>query len=459
MTLSKQKLANIVIFGRTNVGKSTLFNCLTEKSQALVANAEGTTRDSNIGEVEWQRKKFQLIDTGGILDLKYLTGKKIKTNDIEIKVQQQAKEYLTKADLVLFVVDNKTGLLPQDRQMAIIVKKIVPNKKIILVVNKTDSPSKRAKIADFYKLSLGEPIPVSAASGSGTGDLLDIIIKKNKSKKDYVSQPENENKIKVCILGKPNVGKSSLLNSILGYERVIVSPIPHTTREPQDTEITYKNHLITLVDTAGISKKGRKTKGLEKHGIDKSLSILKKADITLMVFDINEELTRQESKIAEEILNRKKSLILIANKWDLIKEKDTKKFTQYINGFLPFTRFAPIQFVSALTGSKVDKIMDLIIEIKKSREIKISDSQLTKFLNSIVKIHKPAKGKGNRHPRIYKLSQVRTNPPQFELNIGKKDDLHFSYVRFIENRLRDKFNFAGAPITVKVKKESSRKII
>jgi len=266
-----------------------------------------------------------------------------------------------------------------------------------------------------------------------------------------------ENQIKVCILGKPNVGKSSLLNSILGYERVIVSPIPHTTREPQDTEIEYEDYLIKLIDTAGISRKGRKTKGLEKHGIDKTLAVLKKADLALMVFDISEELTKQESKIAEEIINRKKSLILIANKWDLITEKDVVKFTQYIHSSLPFAQFAPIQFVSALTGLKIKKIMDLIIEIKKNREIEISDSQLAKFLNSIVKIHKPAKGKGKRHPRLYKLSQVKINPPQFELNIGTKDDLHFSYVRFIENRLREKFNFTGTPLSIKVKKESSRK--
>lgn len=455
--MPKQQPATVVIFGRTNVGKSTLFNCLSEKMQALVANAEGTTRDSNISQIEWGKKTFKLIDTGGILDLKYLAGKKIKTNDIEAKVQQQAKEYLLKADLVLFTVDNQTGLLPQDKQIALAVKKIVPPEKIILVVNKTDSPGRRAAVNDFYKLNFSDPIPVSAANGSGTGDLLDIVVKKIGNKKITDESTEITNQIKVCILGKPNVGKSSLLNAILGYERVIVSPIPHTTREPQDTELKYNNQLIKLIDTAGISRKGTKTKGLEKYGIEKTLTVLKKADLALMVFDISEGLTKQESKIAEEIINKKKGLILIANKWDLIKEKDVKKFTQYIYGSIPFAQFAPIQFVSALTGLKVNKIMDLIIEIKKNRETRLSDSQLAKFLNSIVKIHKPAKGKGVRHPRIYKLSQIRINPPQFELYIGVKDDLHFSYIRFIENRLREKFNFIGSPLTIKIKKESSKK--
>ena len=454
--MEKQSLPLVVIFGRTNVGKSTLFNCLVEKTQALVANAEGTTRDSNINQVEWRKKIFRLVDTGGILDLKYLSGKKIKTDDIETKVQRQAKEYLAQADLVLFTVDNQTGLLPQDKQIALAVKKIVPNKKIVLVVNKTDSPAKRANINEFYRLNLGEPIPISAANGSGTGDLLDIVVKKINSKKTSCLTEAITDQIKVCILGKPNVGKSSLLNALLGYERVIVSPIPHTTREPQDTEIEYKGQSIKLIDTAGISRKGTKTKSLEKYGIEKTLSVLKKADLALLVFDINEGLTKQESKIAEEIINKKKNLILIANKWDLIKEKDTKKFSQYIYGSLPFAQFAPIQFVSASTGLKVNKILDLIIESKKNRELQLSDSQLSKFLNNIVKIHKPAKGKGKKHPRIYKLAQVRINPPQFELYIGTKDDLHFSYIRFIENRLREKFNFSSSPIIIKIKKESSK---
>ncbi|MCK4553607.1 50S ribosome-binding GTPase, partial [Candidatus Parcubacteria bacterium] len=258
--------------------------------------------------------------------------------------------------------------------------------------------------------------------------------------------------VSVCIIGKPNVGKSSLLNAILGYQRVIVSPTPHTTREPQDTDISYKDHNIKLIDTAGISKKGAKTKGLEKFGIQKSLAALKKSDIALLIIDISQDITHQDAKLVEEIIDRKKSLILIANKWDLIKERNTKQYTNYIYGKLPFAQFAPIQFTSALTGEKTGKVLDLAIEMYEQRQKQLSNSQLSHFLNRIVKIHKPAKGKGTKHPRIYELTQIKTNPPKFEIRIGVKDNLHFSYIRFIENRLREKYGFLGTPITIKITK-------
>ena len=481
MNNTKKQLPLVVIFGRTNVGKSTLFNCLIEKQQALVSKLEGTTRDSNIGQVSWQGKTFQLIDTGGIIDLKLLlknpksplrseaseipasqrgernprfVARRAKSeNDIEAKVQQQARDYLQKADLILFLVDNKTGLLPQDKQMALLLKKIFTDtKKILLIANKVDSPKQRPKIAEFHKLSLGEPIPVSAANGSGTGDLLDIITKKIKTIKNLKSEILNLKSISVCIIGKPNVGKSSLLNAILGYQRVIVSSTPHTTREPQDTEIAYKDQMIKLIDTAGISKRGTKTKGLEKFGIQKSLSALKKSDIALLILDINQNITHQDAKLIEEITDRKKSLILIANKWDLVEERNTKQYTNYIYGKLPFAQFAPIQFTSALTGEKTKKILDLILEINEQRQLKLSNSQLSHFLNRVVKIHKPAKAKGTKHPRIYELTQIRTNPPKFEIRIGVKDNLHFSYIRFIENRLREKYGFLGTPLTMKITK-------
>jgi len=465
-----KNLPLVVIFGRTNVGKSTLFNALVEKKQALVADIPGTTRDSNIGQVSWGRLSFNLIDTGGIIDLKYLTGQSAKTNDIEVKVQQQARQYLDQADLILFLVDNKTGLLPQDKQMALILKKTADTKKIILVVNKVDSPGQRAKTAEFFKLALGDVIAISAANGSGTGDLLDIVVKRLESRNSQltthhpkvyfknglrVMSYELQDIIKVCIIGKPNVGKSSLLNSLLGYQRVIVSPIPHTTREPQDTDIIYQEKNIKLIDTAGISKKGAKTKGLEKYGIAKSLGMLTKADIALLVLDISEGITHQDAKLIEEILNQQKSLILIANKWDLIKARDTKKYTNYIYGKLPFTQFVPIQFTSALTGEKVKKILDLILAIDQERKLKLGDSQLNKFLLRLVKIHRPAKGKGVKHPRIYEFKQIAANPPRFIIRLGPKDNIHFSYLRFMENRLRENFGFTGTPITIKIAKNKN----
>ncbi len=471
MNNAQKSLPLVVIFGRANVGKSTLFNRLTEKKQALVSDIEGTTRDSNIGQVGWRGKTFELIDTGGITDLKLLSAlgklkKKAEETTIDEKVQRQARAYLSRADLILFLTDSKTGLLPQDRQMALFLKKTLPKKNnVILVANKADSLKQRLKIADFYQLSFGEPIPVSAATGAGTGDLLDVIVKKipvarkTSRAKEHIdeeinlkSKIQNLKSINVCIIGKPNVGKSSLLNSILGWERVIVSPAPHTTREPQDTDIIYKNRDIKLIDTAGISKKAAKKTGLEKFGIAKTLAVLSRADVALLILDISEEITRQDAELIKEITDLKKSFIITANKWDKAPERDTKKYTNYIYGKLPFARYAPIQFVSALTGEKTNKILDLVLKIAEQRQLRLGDSQLDKFLSKIVKIHRPAKGKGVKHPRIYEFKQTKSGPPEFELRIGVHEDLHFSYLRFIENRLREKFGFSGTPITIRVAK-------
>jgi GTP-binding protein len=458
----------VVIFGRTNVGKSTLFNRLIGEGRALVSGIEGTTRDANVGEVEWRGKKFELIDTGGIIDLKYLTGKVKESGDIEEKVQGQAREILKRADLILFTVDAISGLLPQDRQMADWLKKNnTDGKKIILTANKADNQKRQREISEFYKLSLGEPAAVSAITGSGTGDLLDIIIKKLRGvKKPRVKKiADKEEIIKVSIIGKPNVGKSSLLNAILGEKRVIVSPIAHTTREPQDTLLSYKEKTIRLIDTAGISRKGApksktdkyreiKTEDdLIKRGIEKSLGCLKRSDIVLFVIDISEPLVRQDLRVLEEIVERRKSLIIIANKWDKIAKRDTKVWTRYINGKIPFTRWAPLQFISAKSGEKINKIMDIVLEINEARKKVVSEKELKEFLGRLVKMHRPSRGKGYLYPRVYKLIQKKTSPPLFELFIGAGEDLHYSYIKFIENRLREKFDFKGTPINIETAKK------
>lgn len=503
MKIINNNKPTVVIFGRTNVGKSTLFNCLTEKKEALVADIEGTTRDSNIGKAEWRGKEFNLIDTGGIMDMENLSLslKKLKkispdkksildeAKQIEKEVQLQARDYLSKADLILFLVDARVGILPPDKQMALLLKKNIEDKnKILLVANKADSPRLRKDIAEFNKLSIGEPIPVSATTGSGTGDLLDIIIertknfRKNKKKessqaetdktidKDISTTPESSaiaipeshagEKISVCIIGKPNVGKSSLLNAVLGEKRVIVSPIPHTTREPQDTEVSFDGYNIKLIDTAGISKSGKKSirnkaksrDALERYGIGKSLSTLRKSDIAIFVIDIAEGLTQQDSKIIEEVIYNQNSLIIVANKWDKIEDRNTKKFTETIYSKLPFATWAPIQFISAKNGEKVNKILDLIVTIHKERRIQLSESQLDKLLKTSIKKHRPVKGKGTKYPYIYKLVQVKVDPPKFQLKIGAKDTLLSSYARFIENRIREKFSFSGTPIGIRVVK-------
>jgi GTP-binding protein len=453
-----KKMPLVVIFGRTNVGKSTLFNTLTERKQAIVSNIAGTTRDSNINIVRWGGFAFELIDTGGIINpdqdtlfKKYKGGKELKTEEeINVKVQRQAVQYLKAADLVLFVVDNKTGILPADRQMITVLRKNLTGAiedKIMLIANKVDSGAQAAEAAEFNKLGLGEPFCLSAVTGSGTGDLLDLIAKYLKKRKLQVKElAEQPERVSVCILGKPNVGKSSLLNSLLGYEKVIVSPIAHTTREPQNTEIEYKERKIVLIDTAGISAHAHKNEDLVKYGVEKSLGTLRRSDITLLVLDINEGITHQDAKLVEEIVEAGKSLIIIANKWDLIKPRDTKKYTEIIRDHFPFANWAPIQFTSAKTKEKVEKIFDLILDLDAARKIQLSDSQLAHFLSKIVKIHKPAKGKGTRPPHIYEITQKDTNPPVFEIRIGSDDNLHFSYTRFIINHLREQFGFQGVPI-------------
>ena len=486
---NKNKLPLVVLFGRTNVGKSTLFNCLLEQRQALVSNIAGTTRDSNIGEVEWQGKQFRLIDTGGIINLdKLFTSKKTKQTTIDEKVQKQVSKYLSDADLILFIVDAKDGLLAQDKNAAALLKKVLENNdKIVLVVNKVEKQEERQKASEFYKLSLGSPMLLSAATGSGTGDLLDAVIEKLVNKKFIQlkdSDPEElktkkeilSKYINICILGKPNVGKSSLLNKIIGEERVIVSAIPHTTREPQDSVLDYDDRLIRIIDTAGLSKKHhRKAKSqklvdqarpvvrkvkdediLSLYGISKSLVELKKSNIALFVWDINDDITVEDAKIVEEVVKSKKGLILVANKWDLVEERDVRKYTEYIRSKLPFVAWAPIQFISAKTGEKLDKLMDIILEIDEARKIELSDSQLQKFLVRVVKVHRPSRGKGFRHPRIYELTQTGTNPPEFKVRIGKKDDLHFSYLRFLENRLREKFGFLGTYMTLWVSRDRDK---
>ncbi|RLC38974.1 ribosome biogenesis GTPase Der [Candidatus Falkowbacteria bacterium] len=463
MKYTKKNLPSVVLFGRTNVGKSSLFNCLTEKRKALISNIEGTTRDANIGEVNWRGKNLELIDTGGIMDLKYLTEKKTKTTDIEAKVQTRARDYIERADLILFLVDTKAGLLPQDKQMALYLKKILPfTDNIILVANKTDSPKLRREIAEFNKLSLGEPLPISAITGSGTGDLLDEIVKKIRKLKipspSIIKNDEKET-INVSIIGKPNVGKSSLVNAILENDKNIVSPTPHTTREPQDTLIEHNGALINLIDTAGISKKGQKgakrlkvKNTLEKFSITKSLKTLKNSDIALLMLDINKTITHQDAKLVEEIVKTKTSLIVIANKWDTVKERNTKLYTQKIYTYLPFIKWAPIQFTSALTGEKVKKVLDIALKVSEERKTEIQANPLNKFLSRIVKKHAPAKGKGTKHPYVYELKQMGANPPIFAIRIGAKDNIHFSYLKFIENRLREKFGFLGTPLKMCIEK-------
>lgn len=458
--MNEDKIPLIVLIGRTNVGKSTIFNRLVEKNQAIVSPIENTTRDFNVNITSWRGFDFRLIDTAGIMDvlsLKKKTKKDLSAlEQVEQKTQQQAYDFIKKADLLFFVVDSKAGLLAEDKKIANFLKRRAYQDKTILLVNKVDDYKQSFAASEFNKLSFDKIINISATTGSGLGDLLDLSInffKQSEKKFKKELKPENLEKINLCIIGKPNVGKSSLLNALIGYEKAIVSEMPHTTREPQNTELIYKDKIINIIDTAGISRKGKKSKGLEKHGIVKSMQALNKADIVLLVIDINEPISKQDAKLVEEITDLGKSFIIIANKWDLLEERNTKKWTQEINASFPFIAWAPIIFVSALKKQKTDKIFDLVLRINEARQMEINETALSRFLEKMVKVHRPAKGKGVKHPRVYSLRQTWSKPPRFEIKIGAGEDLHNSYLRFLENRIRENFDFFGTPVKVSVKKK------
>jgi GTP-binding protein len=455
-----KNLPQVALIGRTNVGKSTLFNRLIEENKALVSPEPGTTRDRNFGLVNWRGKIFTLVDTGG-LDLGYLPKtklpKKLKLTEkvspddlIETNIVKQAEIAIKTADFIILVVDGKSGLQPEDKTVTNILRKA--DKPYLLVVNKVDKIQQRNDIWEFNGLGLGDPIPVSAITGVGTGDLLDILIKKLKFKRIKPSQPKEE--IKISIIGKPNVGKSSLLNAILGEERVIVSPLPHTTRESQTAEFEYQNYNFYLTDTAGIRRKSHVEPGLEKAGVTDSLLSLKRSDIALLVLECQNPLTAQDSKLAAEIIASHCGLIIIGNKWDLIENKETDtpdKFKDYFYNYFPSFTWAPVIFVSAKTGLRVNKILDLILEIRQARNKIVSDGELENLLKKSVKKHLPAKAKGLVHPYIYALKQTGTNPPRFQLLIHPKAELHYSYLHYLENQIRKTYGFAGTPIIVNQK--------
>lgn len=446
----------VAIVGRTNVGKSTLFNRLTEKRRALISKTVGTTRDRNYAECLWRGEKITLVDTGG-LDVN-------RRGIIEENIKKQAEYAIEQVNLILLVVDIQTGPLPQDKELARVLRK--GKKPIILVANKADNRKFREGEHDqgWLKLGLGRPWLVSANNGTGTGDLLDEIfnqlakVKIKKRKLPVACLPVGMAGYqlpiitKIAIAGRPNVGKSSLLNAILGEERVIVSPIPHTTREPQDILFTYEEQPLLLIDTAGIRRKARISPGLEKRGVEMSIARIRKSDIALLVIEIQEPVTSQDSHLANLIANTNSGAIIVANKFDLLEDQgpeNIKRFTDYIYRHLPQLDWAPIVFCSTITKRGIKNILSRILAIKKERERMIEEKTLDGFFRIIIKKHPPtAARRGVKHPYIYSLKQINTNPPLFEITVDRKENLHLSYLEYIKNRLREEFGFQGTVIKI-----------
>ena len=445
----------IALIGRTNVGKSTLFNRLVEKNAALVSSIPGTTRDRKEADCLWRGKVIRMIDTGG------LDGD--QTDQIERDTARQAEYAMKEAAVILFVVDLKTGALPQEKELA---KKLRQSKKPVIVVgNKAESLTQRVAIEEkqWQFGGLPKPFPVSALRGTGVGDLLDeiynILEKQNTSAVDATQISAT----RVAVIGKPNVGKSSLLNALLKEERFIASPIAHTTREPIDTLFEVDGKSYVFIDTAGMRKKAKAKKGLriEAAGVKRTKDILKKTDVALFVLEADKPLSTQDLILVGLLQDAGVGVIFVANKWDLVEEKEISTmddYKKYIEGSFPFLTWAPILFVSAKSWRRVDRLFALIDEVQKARSFEIPKKKLKKFLRKTINHHKPKAGKGTKPPSIIGLRQIGTAPPKFVLLIRAKrtDALHASYPRYIENSLHKFFPFNGTPVIVRVRTPQSR---
>lgn len=451
-------LPTIALVGRVNVGKSTLFNRLTEKNQAIVSSIPGTTRTNNEGLILWRGKYFKLIDTGGLT-----FDEKIH---LEADIIKQSEKAMVGADIIIMVADAQDGVLPQEKELARRIRKSA-SKPILLVANKTDSAkiAQNLRAPEWLRLGLGEPFPISAANGRNTGDLLDHIFKllKKLKKNPKTKIAEKKEIIQVSLIGKPNVGKSSLFNKLIGQEKVIVSPIPHTTREPHDTLVSYEekvgdknqSFLINFVDTAGIRRKAKVEGELEQKGIGKSIEALEKSDICLFVIDGAEPISSQDQQLGGFLERRAKSVIILVNKWDLATDNSDhqrNEVKKMIYSEFPHLQFAPIMFISGKTGYRVHDIFPLIIHAWNGRHTAIPDEALRAFLRQLIKTHRPARGKGVRQPEIIALRQIDSNPPVMNTVIKAKTSLHRSYVNFIENKLREQFDFFATPVIIKLSK-------
>ncbi len=448
----------VVLVGRPNVGKSTLFNRLAGERLAIIDEVPGTTRDRLLAESDWAGHEFFIIDTGGIDPTK--TGKQqplsIGSVDFITDIRLQAEVAISEADVILFVVDAPSGVTTADLEVAEILRRKQhmqdgkPEPPIILVVNKADSAKLRERTPEFYELGMGEPFAVSAIHGIGTGDLLDEVVNFFKEPSE---ESEEDESIKIAIVGKPNAGKSSLLNQLVGQQRSIVSPIPGTTRDAIDTVIEWEGVPVTLIDTAGIRKRGAIIPGVEKYSVLRAMQAIERADVALLVIDAVSGITAQDTHIAGYINDAWKSAVVVVNKWDLI-EKDTYTMMEYekrVRQELNFMDFVPVIFISALTGQRINQVMPMAVQVQEERLVRLSTSQLNRILQLAQDIHQAPTVTGKPF-RIYYGTQVRSDPPTFLLYCNDPELAHFTYKRFLENQIRKEYAFIGTPIRVVLKK-------
>ncbi len=424
----------VAIVGRPNVGKSTLFNQLVGRRISIVDDEPGVTRDRIYADTHWLDTEFTLVDTGGI---------DVQTQDeLMLQMRQQAQVAIDTAQVVILLVDGKDGITPADREVAAMLRRA--HKPIVLGVNKIDAPHEEEMLYEFHNLGIGEPISISASHKRGLGDLLDAVIQHLPSSEQ---QEDDEDVIKIAVLGKPNVGKSSIVNNLLGEERVIVTDIPGTTRDAIDTPLEANGQKYIIIDTAGIRRKSRINQDLERYSVIRALAAIRRCDVALMVIDATQEVTTQDTKIAGLIHEEGKGCILVMNKWDLI-EKGTNTMNQYrkrLYNELAYMQYAPSIFTSALTGRRVAKILEMVDEVYEQCTFRISTGVLNDCIADAVAFSEPPTDKGRRL-KIFYGTQVSIKPPTFVLFVNDPTLMHFSYIRYLENYFRKSFGLRGTPI-------------
>ncbi|MGH2522168.1 MAG: ribosome biogenesis GTPase Der [Anaerolineales bacterium] len=457
----------VALVGRPNVGKSTFFNRLAGERLAVVDARPGTTRDRLVAEAEWNGVIFNVVDTGGIEPLPRRAGSENPLSEDSAQfipeIRAQAEMAIDEADAVILMTEVTAGVTVADREVAQVLRRhqrrdsatgrLFPP--VLLAVNKSENLARDEEAVAFYELNMGDPFPISAMHGTGTGDLLDALVEAlPRTPQGEEAEPDA---VGIAIVGRPNVGKSSLLNRLLGEERAIVSPIPGTTRDALDTQLTYKGVPITLIDTAGIRRRGHIDLGVEKWSVLRALRAISRAEVALLVIDATEPFTAQDAHIAGFILDEVKSVVVVVNKWDAV-EKDEHTLTEYtkrLRSALSFLDYVPVVFVSAKTGQRTGQILPTALRVHEERLTRVPTSQLNRIVREAV-AENPPKPKGNRQLKISYASQVRTDPPTFLFHVNDPALVHFSYERYLENRLRREYGFLGTPLRLSFRRKSER---
>jgi GTP-binding protein len=462
----------VAIVGRPNVGKSTFFNRMLGERVAIVEDMPGTTRDRIYGDTDWNGREFTLIDTGGLefgSDIPVgQVGLDNQPGDLMKHVQAQAELAVEEADVIVFMVDVRIGITAADEDVAEMLRR--SQKPVVLAANKADNATMRQNAVEFYALGLGDPIDISSIQGTGTGDLLDALVDALPPEDETDENEEEERIPRIAIVGRPNVGKSSLLNAILGYERSIVSTVPGTTRDAIDTEIEFKGQKIKLVDTAGIRRRGKVGPGIEKFSVLRSTRAIERADIAILLVDASEGLAAQDTHIVGAIDELAKGVVVVVNKWDLAQEQrrqeregnfphpkdeidSAEHYRTLLAEDLKFIPYAPIIFASAKTGYHVQSILETALKIVEMRYLRVPTPRLNELLQDAIRRHNPTVVK-NKPLKIFYATQARVNPPTFVFFVNDPQAVHFSYERYLENRLREAFSFKGTAIRMQFRPRS-----